>query len=153
MKPRRSFVVWQTLFALTTNLPGLQCDKVPWVPMDNSVLAGYIYRIRQNFCWLNFRQRLILCIGTKISPITRVTFQEVVGGACKLLCAMRSRSCECVKIFTMQKNLLKNFSPMACIGENFHAYSIIQALLPNASKTPSYGFFDVSRSAFLTFDS
>ena len=42
------------------------------------------------FTGLNFHQRLILSIGTEISPIVRVTFQEVVGGACKLLvCAMR----------------------------------------------------------------
>ena len=43
-------------------------------------LLIYEYRIQQNF-----HQRLILCIGTKISSIVQVTFQEVVGGAHKLL--------------------------------------------------------------------
>lgn len=52
-------------------------------------------------------------------------FQEV-GGARELLSCyyshmrVRSRSREeiqCVKIFTLQKNLLTNFSPIACIGE------------------------------------
>ena len=57
----------------------------------------------------NFRQRLILCIGTKISPIARVAFQEVVGGARELLCAYVC-ACECVKIFTVQKIMEKIFA-------------------------------------------
>ena len=81
-------------------------------------------------------------LGTKlspnlISPIARVTFQEVVGGAHELLVCTYARvlmtthvQIQCVKIFTMQKNSRKNFSPTACIGEigknfswqNFYVY-------------------------------
>ena len=56
--------------------------------------------------------------------MVRVTFQEVVDGACELLCAYVC-ACECVKIFTVQKfrqwhtlAKLAKFSP----DKNFHVY-------------------------------
>ena len=49
---------------------------------------------------------------------------------------MHSQSCECVKIFTVQKKSWQKFSPMACIGEigknspgeNFHVYGIMTVI-------------------------
>ena len=55
-----------------------------------------------------------VAIGTKISPIARDTFQEAVVLACELLCAYVCTR-KCVKIFTVQKNWWKKFSPTACM--------------------------------------
>ena len=91
-----------------------------------------MYHIRQNFRWLKFRQRLIQCIGTKISPnlilpIARVTMY--LPGSCGLSSWVAMCICECAhdrtnvpKFSLCKKNLRKKISPTACIGkigENF----------------------------------
>ena len=54
-----------------------------------------------------------------ISPIARVTFQEVVGGARELLCAYTCALTitRMYQSFHCAKNSWKKNSPMACIGE------------------------------------
>ena len=73
------------------------------------------------FCWLKFSPKAhTLYIGTKIllnliSPITQVTFQEVVGGTRKLLVCVYAH----VLTITCAKFI---FLPTTCIGkigENF----------------------------------
>ena len=50
-----------------------------------AIVSLLIYDIKEYHIQQNFHQRLILCIGTKISSIAQVTFQEVMGGAHELL--------------------------------------------------------------------
>ena len=99
--------------------------------------VGCLSRLSQHHPIYTTKFSLILCIGTKILPIAQDTFQEVVGGAGKLLvCAsyVRMRVCSrlCAKIFIVQKICGKNFHQQHALvklakislGKNFHSICV-----------------------------
>lgn len=97
--------------------------------------------------WIQALIQVIMQIGKYCMPIARATFQEVSGWSSRVIILLllayvrvRSRSraqIRCVNIFTLQKNLLTKFSPIACIGEigEISAYTVIFAKTSRSTAT------------------